>query len=140
MYSFVYLRNINIPNIIEFDFSLCSFKIKSEYLVMYITGDANVNMRILNQTWIKILSFGYTDISIDSILNDDEINQFIVENNELVYELRRFMVSMPLCSMNLSILSLSLIGNNELSIGKDKVLIIISFSFYQIICVFTFIA
>lgn len=96
----IYLRNMNIPPEITFDFLSCSFEDKSKYLIEYLFGDINTNIPILNQSWIKILSIDYNKINIGCILDDAEIVEFINDNKDLIYEMHRLMSSFPLCSIN----------------------------------------
>lgn len=114
--SLLYLRNTGIsPS--GYDFSLCSYESKSEFLMLIIKNMRyNVNIGPLITTWIKIISTGVIDVHLDSILSDEEINKFRIENRLFIDELCKFLISVPLCAMNLYNSS----GNNNINLDEFK--------------------
>lgn len=96
--AFIFIRNTEISA--KFNFSNCSYEDKAEYLLLFIKEDIRIRIHEIIKTWIKIIGWGYVDIPFESILSDDEIDRFCKENEELVFELRRFTVSIPLASMS----------------------------------------
>lgn len=98
--ALLFIRNTGIKS--KFDFSKCNFESKSEFLNLYLKGTMmNINVPELTETWISILTCGYFDINIKSILTDDEIIKFKENNKSFIFELHRFLISIPLCAMSL---------------------------------------
>lgn len=97
---FLFIRNTGLTA--KYDFSDCDYKDKEEFLIQFMFHrNINVGIKELLDTWVCILTTGYTNIRhLSSILNEDEINLFIKNNIEYVHELYRFFVSIPLCSMS----------------------------------------
>ena len=75
--AFIYIRNMNLHNLI---FTDCNFEEKEKYLLLYLEYNINIDIDILNKTWLKILSYNLIDIECESILNNDEICKFIKKN------------------------------------------------------------
>ena len=95
--AFIYIRNMNLHNLI---FTDCNFEEKEKYLLLYLEYNINIDIDILNKTWLKILSYNLIDIECESILNNDEICKFIKNNTEFINEIKQFIISIPICSMN----------------------------------------
>lgn len=96
--AFIFIRNTEI--VAKFNFDNCTFEDKSEYLMLFMKTNARVRIPELITTWIKIIGYGYVEIPLKSILSDDDIERFIIENMDFVKEVRRFSVSIPLISIN----------------------------------------
>lgn len=98
--SFLYLRNTGIKAKYEFDG--CSYKEKEEFLMLYMKNNRlTVNMPMLTTTWVRILVHGKINSELDSILTEDEIDKFYNDHNDYINEIYQFLISIPLCSMNL---------------------------------------
>lgn len=96
--SFLFIRNTSLD--IPLDFSGCSFKDKEEFLLLYLTGDIDLDIPILTDTWIEILLNEMSDeIVLQSIMDKYEINKFIRNNKDLIQEIYNFIISIPLCSI-----------------------------------------
>lgn len=96
--SFIFVRNTNLKA--KFDFSNCTFEEKEDFLTMYMDGPIITNIPELTQTWINIIAYKYAIVECNSILNTEEMEDFINENKLLVTELRKIVNSIPLCSIN----------------------------------------
>lgn len=97
--ALLFIRNIGISTF-KYDFSDCDYQTKSLFLLEYIKKkNYHVDLKDLIKTWIKIVSFDIIDVKIKSILTNDEIKQFIEENNDIVSDLRSIIGSIPLCSI-----------------------------------------
>lgn len=96
--SFLFIRNTSLD--LELDFSKCNFKDKEEFLLSYLTGDIDLDIPILTNTWIEILLNEISDeIVLPSIMDKYEINKFTNNNREFIQELYTFIISIPLCSI-----------------------------------------
>lgn len=97
--TFVYLRNIGFTNLC-LDFSKCSYKTKSEYLIEYIKTKFEVKQNEFSGTLLKILVTMYGDIEledeINSFMNEEEIHEFIEENRTVLETILNFLISLPL--------------------------------------------
>lgn len=97
--SFIFIRNTDLD--MNFDFEKCSYEMKEEYLLFYFKGNINVNIPVLSTTWLEILFHEYTGgITLQSILNNEEIEKFINRNGNYVNEIHRFIVSIPISAIN----------------------------------------
>lgn len=96
--SLIFLRNTGVK--VDLYFENCSYEEKSKFLMIYLNDKIVIDIPELSVSWIKILSYGYLNIDFPSILNDDEIKKFNEENKDFIFEIHRFMVSLPLCAIN----------------------------------------
>jgi hypothetical protein len=98
--SLIYLRNTNFN--VKLNFENCSYEDKKEYLIKYITNNINIDYEEFSLTWLKILLFFVEyDFNLDpdllnifSILTDEEIKQFISEENIIMEELYQLIISL----------------------------------------------
>ena len=94
---FVYLRNIGFSELIDPEFSKCSYEKKSEYLLEYMKiKNIRVNIQPLIYTWHNIL---ITNGGAPSILTDEEEDKFIADNYEFICEVKRLAMSLPIYAM-----------------------------------------
>lgn len=100
--ALLYIRNTGINA--TFSFDNCSYETKSWFLIRFLKKkNFELNMKSLVDTWIHIIANGYfnfNDLSHKSILDIEEINKFNEENKDYIFEIRRFIVSLPLVSIN----------------------------------------
>lgn len=127
--ALLYLRNTGFkPS--KFDFTSCSYSSKSEFLILLMRNNRlNVDIKPLVTTWIKILSVGVIDIQLESILSEYELLMFIDTNKNLVDELRKLLVSIPLCAMCIYNSS----GTNNINMNDFKINNFNDFNPYTII-------
>lgn len=92
--AFIFLRNTDYP--VTYDFSQCSYDIKSKYLINYLTSSVEYNIDILVDTWLAILcsSIGIL-LENTGILTTEELNKFVQENLDLIGQLLHLIISMP---------------------------------------------
>lgn len=98
---FLFLRNTNLKA--NMNFNNCLYNMKESYLLFYMNGDMDVNMKPLTETWIDILIhylYGEKEEYDNSILNKEEIKLFIDKNKSFIDEIYRFIISLPLVSMS----------------------------------------
>lgn len=97
--ALLFIRNTGVYA--KFMFDNCSFIEKESYLLLYLTGKRiNVNIAILATTWVNILVHNKLETKLPSILSYEEIEIFIEKHHDVIDEFYRFLVSIPLCSMN----------------------------------------
>ena len=96
---FIFLRNTDYP--VDYDFSNCSFEMKTKYLMTYLTDAVDYKMDILVQSWMAILCYSLGIVLEDKgILNQNEIKQFIEENLDFIGELIHFFTSLPVYALS----------------------------------------
>lgn len=95
--TLIYLRNTGFTNI-DLNFSSCSTEDKFNYLLAYFNNDINVKNKEFVNTWIDVLLSNTDDLQ--GFLTKEEIELFIKENSDLVNEIKRFAVSIPLYIMD----------------------------------------
>lgn len=114
--ALIYIRNMNITA--SFCFDKCDYETRAWYVLSYMTKiNLEIDMKCLTETWICILAKGYIDIKLlgcQCIFSDDELEKFCNDNAEYIYELRRFLISIPLVSMDF-------FRNDLISKGNDTV-------------------
>lgn len=97
--AYIYLRNTDFSKI-KLDFSKCSFDYKSRFILFYLFGDIEYNIREMNETWMQILIMfnnEYSElIENDVIMSKDEICEFIKNNKEKIQLLNSFIFSLSL--------------------------------------------
>lgn len=92
--SFIFLRNTDYP--VTYDFSQCSYELKSKYLIEYLTSAVEYKIDDLIQTWSAILCSSIGILLEDTgILTVDELQLFTKENIELIGQLLHLIISMP---------------------------------------------
>lgn len=95
--ALMFLRNTGIKAKLIFDD--CTYEEKEAYLIAFmLTKRMSVTTPELSSTWAHILT---DDTKLISILTEDEVCLFKERNNDLISELYRFMVSIPLCAMDI---------------------------------------
>lgn len=108
--ALLFIRNTGIKT--NFVFYDCTFDEKEKFLLLYLTGKRiDVNMDILASTWVKILVYNKLDTNTKSILTDKEISLFCKQHKEIINEIYRFLVSIPLCAID--VFNRGRIKNNE---------------------------
>lgn len=97
--ALMYIRNIGVKA--AFSFERCSYEEKENYLLLFMTTKRmSVNIPILASTWAYIL-LNDSESKLQSILTFDEAELFRKTHSELVQELYTFLVSIPLCAMDI---------------------------------------
>lgn len=94
--TYIYLRNTGYSNI-DLDFSNTEYSFKEQFLLYYLKGDIEYIFEECTNTWIKIIGFyNQQDFPIESILTNEEIENFIKNNKDYLEEINRFIISLPL--------------------------------------------
>lgn len=83
----VLLRNLDIrPELVDLDFSKCDYSSKAAWLKCYANAEIMVEIKELAEAWAQIihamLSQQLSDVKC-SLLDDEQLRQFIKENIEL---------------------------------------------------------
>jgi len=92
--AFIFIRNVDLN--MNLDFSKCSFKMKEEFLLMYLTGNIGVNIPCIRDTWIDILLYRYNkDNLLIGIMDSKEIEKFSLKHNDLITEVYTLIASLP---------------------------------------------
>lgn len=106
--AFIYLRNTGYCNLV-FDFSKCDYNRKKEYLIKYMQSNMHFLCPELVSTWLYIMNYyqGFIfkmaesvdqedSVSLFSILNKEEIEQFISEYKDTIESYLQFIQSLPI--------------------------------------------
>ena len=95
--ALIYLKNTGFKQI-QLDFSKADTQFKAEILKQYIESCKEFDCIELINTWKCILShyMQFNDVVFESILSDNEINDFIIQNHDAVYKIASIMKSLPL--------------------------------------------
>lgn len=113
--ALLFIRNTGIKA--NFTFARCTYEEKAKYLMLFMTGNRiNVTMPKLSSTWARILLHGKIESSLMSILSVNDIIRFRDDHKDLIDELYQFMVSIPLCSIDVYA---SVKGNSEIDIPSE---------------------
>lgn len=97
--SFIFLRNTDYP--VTYDFSKCSFKLKSQYLLTYLTESVEYKLDDLVQTWLAVLCYSLGIVLEDKgIFNEEELKLFVEENLEFIGNLIQFYISLPVYALS----------------------------------------
>lgn len=97
--ALLFLRNTGIKT--NFDFTDCTYEQKETYLMLFMTGRrVDVAMPILASTWVRILIHNKFESTIESILTEEEISKFYEDHKDLINEIHRFLISIPLCAID----------------------------------------
>lgn len=86
--KFIYIRNCGIKN--KLYFGNCSYKDKEDYILTYMENDIDIKSIELTSTWASILS---NDVNEFSILNENEIKIFNINNKEYINMIKIFISS-----------------------------------------------
>ena len=109
--AMLYIRNTGLNA--KFLFDNCSYLDKEDFLILYLTGHRlNVDIPILTSTWVKILVYNKFNTDLPSILKNTEIKIFYEAHMDLINEIYRFLISVPICSINLYDTSVGLLKKN----------------------------
>lgn len=95
--TFIFIRNMSLKG--PFDFTGCTYYRKTEFLMLYMTGNINLYIDTIIQTWISIISYDIVDTHVESILSPEETKYFINEHQDLICELRTITISIPVCAV-----------------------------------------
>lgn len=96
-HAYIFLRNINMN--LKLDFDNCLYNRKEEFILMYLNGNINLNLPIMINTWIDILTSQYMDIPVSGILSKEEIELFISRNNDFISEVNKLIASLVVLSV-----------------------------------------
>ena len=97
--AMLFIRNLDIHA--KFIFDNCIYEFKEEYLVRYMTRkNFDIDIEILTSTWINILAYEYGGTNQPSILTKDELSRFVENNDGIIFEMKRLLVSIPLVAMD----------------------------------------
>lgn len=98
--TLIYLRNTGYKNVI-LDFNNVDYNSKEKYIIEYLTGDIEFDIKELTLTILKIFSkYKGLNLSVFSILSEEEENQFIKNNKNFLMNLECFAYSLPLYSIS----------------------------------------
>ena len=92
--AMIFLRNTDFN--VELDFSQCSYEMKSQYLLSYLTDAVEYKIDSLIQSWLASVCVSLGIVLKDKgIFNEDELLKFTKDNIELVGQLLQFLISLP---------------------------------------------
>lgn len=92
--AMIFLRNTDFN--VELDFSQCSYEMKSQYLLSYLTDAVEYKVDSLIQSWLASVCASLGIVLKDKgIFNEDELLKFTKDNIELVGQLLQFLISLP---------------------------------------------
>lgn len=96
--SFIYMRNIGFHNLKQ-DFSGLAKEDKFKYLEQYISTNIDISDYCLPliYTWGSIIADFYNEEL--SILTEQETKEFVESHKELIDQIRKFVVSLPVYAM-----------------------------------------
>lgn len=96
--AYIFLRNTDYP--VTYDFSKCSFEKKSKFLNEYITTSVGYKLDELIQTWMAACCFSLGIVLEDTgIFNKDELKEFVECNLEIIGEIIKFLISLPVYAL-----------------------------------------
>lgn len=92
--AFIFLRNTDYN--VTLDFSNCSYDLKKDYLLKYLTESVEYKINSLINTWMAILCSSIGILLEDTgILTKEELQKFVDENIEIIGELLHLIISVP---------------------------------------------
>lgn len=95
--ALIYLRNTNLDDI-ELDFSNCTLQEKFNWLYLYIESEITYPIKQLVDSWVYILVYaqGFKLPDVHCILDDQQVQQFIQQDNGSIAGILTFIQSTPL--------------------------------------------
>ena len=118
--AFIFLRNTGF-NAVRM-YVDCSYERKEKFLQLFLFDSLTIQCQKLAVTWITILNYAIgNDVGADGIFSFDEIQQFIVRNEELIIEVFSLVKSLPVFSMYLSSLNNEAYNLDEIPIAECKI-------------------
>lgn len=96
--ALLYIRNTGVT--LPLTFENCSYDDKEKFLLLYMKSNISVDVPILSCTWLSILLYmRHMDSGLPNILNPDEVHTFVGNNTELIKNMLRLALSLPVEAM-----------------------------------------